>query len=397
MEFPLTTNFKFSDPICLLCQGDLRNPLKTVCQHIFCQKCLLSWLNKNLICPCNCGIIFTNELIRVYDLNSNEKNLHYRCPNYYNGCGVILSHPEFSFHLRNDCKFPRNISMNTQSPLNSKDSESLLNFGKKMKEKNSEIKNNFEERILIVEKIIEKFRETQLRFIDGIEGLFGKLGNYGFFTKKEIEEFIKFKTEFTNIGEKPLKVKIATSIPNNKHVNVLKNRENKEEKIKINPNKNIENKICNNSLAKANQSGLNTEKSKSKKENMENMIQSSKNNLEIQKNKLLKITKKKSQDFLSKSKNISNAHNQRYLFPFENKSNKKQDDTSILKTFIDLSIEQNPNGINNSVNQIKKSAKLSNINNLNSKSPNLSANMSKSSISCSPVKKVSPFLILIQF
>lgn len=36
---------------CVICQGDIKSPIKLKCGHSFCQECIQRWLSKNKICP----------------------------------------------------------------------------------------------------------------------------------------------------------------------------------------------------------------------------------------------------------------------------------------------------------------------------------------------------------
>lgn len=105
-------------PICPLCESSLRSPLKTTCQHIFCQKCILDYLNMNLMCPFNCCILFANELIRINNIEKYANNLFFQCPFKKQGCKISLQLSEIDKHVQEKCLFskknnPSNPSQNT--------------------------------------------------------------------------------------------------------------------------------------------------------------------------------------------------------------------------------------------------------------------------------------------
>ena len=194
--------------LCFLCQKPLISPLKTTCQHVFCQKCILNWLTENLMCPCNCGILFTNELIRVQNLNQISDNLHYRCPNYRNGCPLILMRKEIKSHIKNECKFPRNISMNSQTPT-SKTPNPLEkmgffnNFLENFLEK-IQISNFIQPQIDVINEFlhllvfIENIRVSQIKFLDITSEIYKNED------KSLYKEFKDIKENLHKIDLKPL-------------------------------------------------------------------------------------------------------------------------------------------------------------------------------------------------
>lgn len=192
-------------PICFLCHNPLTNPLKTTCQHIFCSKCLLDWLKVNLTCPCDCGILFTNHLTRVQNFNTVLNYLHFRCPNYKNGCSLLLQKKDLKHHLRNECKFPRNISMNSQTPTskttNLMDQMSFFkSFFVSFIEK-FQINNFFQPQIDVINEFLnllvfmENMRVSQLNFMNILENII---------KKDSKEEFNNIKQKLEIIDLKPL-------------------------------------------------------------------------------------------------------------------------------------------------------------------------------------------------
>lgn len=362
-------------PICLLCKGPLRNPLKTICQHIFCQKCILSWLNKNLMCPCNCGIIFTNELMKIYDITSNTGNFHYKCKNNKNGCDVILLHSEMDFHLENNCKFPRNISMNSQNRINSLSNSYLNN------EINDDDKINFDKKFVFLKEIIKLtdninlLKNNQIKFID-------------YFSKKsQSKDYLKLikndleKIDFMKIQKN---LKLMSEKFNQEYLNIEKFVQKTKEK-NLNVSKNtINDENINPLINKSEKNFINFSK---KPKNQKN-INTSQSSLEIQRSRLLQITNNNCEN-KNNVKNTRKSPESNYLL--------NKNDNSILKTFIDLSRENEKKNLTEKpkekINTVLKSSKLTNINQLNSicnanNLSNKSLISSKSSISCSPSKIV---------
>lgn len=231
--------------ICFLCHQILKNPLKTTCQHVFCQKCILKWLTENLMCPCNCGILFTNELVRALDLTIISENLHFRCPNYRNGCPVILMKKEFKNHLKNECKFPRNISMNSQTPTSK-------NNGEKMEFFNGFLDNFFEKlqinnfiqpqidlinEILTIVGFIENLKMCQIKMLDITTEINQKDGKSSFHDFSEIKETLN-KMDLKPLNSHILLIaeKIKVYMKNAKH-KPLKIKNEKAQSSKLLPNK----------------------------------------------------------------------------------------------------------------------------------------------------------------
>ncbi|XP_057685199.1 RING finger and transmembrane domain-containing protein 2-like isoform X4 [Corythoichthys intestinalis] len=46
--------------ICAICQADFREPVVLLCQHVFCEDCLSSWLDRERVCPlCRANVVET--------------------------------------------------------------------------------------------------------------------------------------------------------------------------------------------------------------------------------------------------------------------------------------------------------------------------------------------------
>ena len=331
--------------ICFLCHQILKNPLKTTCQHVFCQKCILKWLTENLMCPCNCGILFTNELVRALDLSIISENLHFRCPNYRNGCPVILMKKEFKNHLKNECKFPRNISMNSQTPTSKNNDEKmeffngfLDNFFDKL-----QINNFIQPQIDLINEIlnilvfIDNLKVCQLKMLDITSEINKKDGKSNLPEFGEIKDTLnkmdlkplnshilmiaeKVKVYMKNAKHKPLKIKNekaqSSKLLHNKPILFLESQNIKldskpdtgfltsqrhtggffSKTMKVPPTTNIAKKSFDNKNQALKQ--LNTIKIASQKKNLKNekneesieSIEKARKRLLLQQNRLLKIT-----------------------------------------------------------------------------------------------------------
>ena len=115
-------------PICPLCESTLHSPLKTTCQHIFCQKCILDYLNKNLMCPFNCCILFANELIRINNIEKYAHNIFFQCPFKKQGCKISLQLSEIDKHVQEKCMFSKKIN----SSPNTNNEGNLLKINKEL-------------------------------------------------------------------------------------------------------------------------------------------------------------------------------------------------------------------------------------------------------------------------
>lgn len=403
-------------PICFLCHNPLTNPLKTTCQHIFCSNCLLDWLKVNLTCPCDCGILFTNHLTRVQNFNTVSNYLHFRCPNYKNGCPMLLQRKDLKHHLRNECKFPRNISMNSQTPTskttNLMDQMSFfksffVNFLEKF-----QINNFIQPQIDVINEFLnllvfmENMRISQLNFMSLFENTLKKESKDEFNTIKQKLETIDFKplnSHLLLISEK-IQIYIENSKllsenckektkADNKNINNFnekelfslekkgktitktgfltseRDKENfflKKKKIKAEVPKNVSPKK---DLAKM------SSKASLKQKDKEKSFEKAKKGVLMQQNRLLKITNShrgvnselsSSKDEKSKSSERNNmlSGSQHYLLnPYAKKSNEKQkgntslkQNTPVRKTFIDLTSKNFPDSPYNRSQKSKKSS-----------------------------------------
>lgn len=78
MEDVKTNTYEINEPNleCFICLSPPRNPVATQCGHIFCWKCIKSWLNlqDRLFCPvCKNGIEM-EKIIRLYVTNTEFDN-----------------------------------------------------------------------------------------------------------------------------------------------------------------------------------------------------------------------------------------------------------------------------------------------------------------------------------
>lgn len=371
--------------LCFLCQLPLKSPLKTSCQHVFCQKCILNWLSQNLTCPCNCGILFTNELTNVQNLNTISENLHCRCPNYKNGCPMILMRKEIKSHIKNNCKFPRNISLNSQTPTSTEQNpidkmtffnNFIENFLSKF-----QISSLIQPQIDVINEIlnllvfIEKIKVSQIKFLDIMSEL----------SKKDLKKEMKdIKENLFRIDLKPINShlllisdKINVYVENTKlashknkklaptkffpqNPNCMDSKSVKQEKKNMqagfltsereNAFSKTSNEIIKPILSQKGEQRSSSKKKLKKFEKKDESFEGAKKRLFFQQNRLQKITNSKNENDPPKyiNKNIDNMESKHYLLNNFSKRNTSKrssasikNSNSIRKTFIDLTLKKN--------------------------------------------------------
>jgi hypothetical protein len=91
---------------CAICQGLLWKPRSCAsCQHLFCNKCIRTWLKVNSTsCPFRC--IPYEEKRAAPHIQSLLARLSIRCRNSSFGCTEILSYDSLEQHETEECHFP---------------------------------------------------------------------------------------------------------------------------------------------------------------------------------------------------------------------------------------------------------------------------------------------------
>ena len=92
--------------MCALCNQELILPSKSIsCGHIFCCKCITTWLTTNNCCPLKCGLIKSEgvHFISQIELEISD-NVPIRCLYSSNGCQKILFRNSLERHIQ-ECEY----------------------------------------------------------------------------------------------------------------------------------------------------------------------------------------------------------------------------------------------------------------------------------------------------
>jgi len=51
LPFPSVSNVDLRENLCPICQSEYQHPILLTCKHVFCEECVLSWIDRNASCP----------------------------------------------------------------------------------------------------------------------------------------------------------------------------------------------------------------------------------------------------------------------------------------------------------------------------------------------------------
>ncbi|XP_039632004.1 RING finger protein 151 [Polypterus senegalus] len=87
------------DLICTICHGVMRCPVRIVCKHIFCKRCILQWLRRHESCPYCRKPVHKEMLLVMYRLCRSISRLQIKCKNHIHGCLATFPLAEQCKHL----------------------------------------------------------------------------------------------------------------------------------------------------------------------------------------------------------------------------------------------------------------------------------------------------------
>jgi len=96
------------DLLCAICQCVLSNPTEaSTCRHVFCHKCITTWLNSGArTCPTCRAAMTSYDLRRALPALCNViGRLVMQCVNHSAGCSTRLPVERLETHLRTDCQW----------------------------------------------------------------------------------------------------------------------------------------------------------------------------------------------------------------------------------------------------------------------------------------------------
>ncbi|XP_076998320.1 RING finger protein 151 [Tamandua tetradactyla] len=90
--------------LCSVCHGVLKRPVRLLCGHIFCKKCILQWLARQKTCPCCRKEVKRKRMVLVNKLRKTIGRLEVKCKNSEAGCLVTCPLAHRKGH-QNSCPF----------------------------------------------------------------------------------------------------------------------------------------------------------------------------------------------------------------------------------------------------------------------------------------------------
>lgn len=74
------------------------------CRKTYCKECIITWINRNELCPNDRRILRANDLLNPSLIITNMLSFKIRCDFYDNGCQEIVSLGSLSRHLQ-ECDY----------------------------------------------------------------------------------------------------------------------------------------------------------------------------------------------------------------------------------------------------------------------------------------------------
>ena len=91
---------------CGICGNVLKDPRATRCGHVFCQSCLLGWIDAYGICPQRCGEVEVDQMKRALHIEKRISGLLTLCKYQQSGCTVQVPLVDKAVHESN-CPYNR--------------------------------------------------------------------------------------------------------------------------------------------------------------------------------------------------------------------------------------------------------------------------------------------------
>ena len=83
---------------CGICSNVLREPRATRCGHVFCESCLLGWIDAYGICPQRCGEVEADQMKRALHIEKRISGLLTLCKYQQYGCSVQVPLADKALH-----------------------------------------------------------------------------------------------------------------------------------------------------------------------------------------------------------------------------------------------------------------------------------------------------------
>lgn len=95
---------------CGVCESVLSDPRATDCGHVFCRKCIHTWIDEYGVCPSRCGEVEVDALHRAPQIEKKVSCLLTGCKYTKVGCKAILKLADKDLHERN-CHYSKKLSL----------------------------------------------------------------------------------------------------------------------------------------------------------------------------------------------------------------------------------------------------------------------------------------------